>query len=106
MQIVQENNTMKIAPEKDLISPNVTAIRSELVEKTNNLQSGLVVFDLTQIKQIDSSGVGIVVGLYKVCQEKNAQYEVLVKTSSMPHRVLKQCNLGSLFTIREDETNG
>jgi anti-sigma B factor antagonist len=61
-----------------------------------------VLVDLAGVTYIDSAGVGIMVGEYKIVRDKGGALKLL-NLSMQSHRILAMMKLRSVFEVFEDE---
>lgn len=59
------DDTLKVEICGDLDNHNVTMIRSEIDREIDKHPVKNIIFDLTELEFMDSSGVGLIVGRYK-----------------------------------------
>ncbi|MBZ2173631.1 anti-sigma F factor antagonist [Schnuerera sp. xch1] len=62
----------------------------------NNLLN--IILDLSQLKFMDSSGIGLVMGRYKNCKERNGNL-LIVSTSPYVNKILKMSGLMKIIKV-------
>jgi anti-anti-sigma factor len=91
--------TLRILASGDLLASSVEGERTRLL----GLLEGVavpVVLDLAQVKEIDSLGITLVLGVYKTCQKRGLAFSL---TGVHPEimRVFRLFSLPKLFPIQE-----
>lgn len=82
-------------------SPDLWNVLSELLQSGKNK----IILDLSQVKYMDSSGVGVLINL--VQSIKKIEGQLLVSgLHGMPLQVLKMSNIISLLSLCESPENG
>jgi len=57
-----------------------------------------IIFDLTDLKFMDSSGIGLIMGRYKMCKERNGSVSI-VSTSPYINRILKMSGIYKIIKV-------
>ena len=78
---------------------NAKAIREEIDAHIQRLQSPKVVLDFSAVTFMDSSGIGLVMGRYRLVNAYGGKVEV-AGTSSSIRRVMKMAGLEKLVCIQ------
>ncbi|MBR5773950.1 MAG: anti-sigma factor antagonist [Clostridia bacterium] len=78
------------------------AIRQKIDSAVNELKPALLVLDFGDISFMDSSGIGLIMGRYKLISSLGGTLHV-VNVTEQAHRVMTLAGLESLATITEAE---
>lgn len=92
----EENLLAKISGELD--HHTAAAMRTELDEKISNLNPHKLMLDFSDVSFMDSSGIGFIMGRYKLMKENGGVVEV-VNTPRNINKVLKISGLDKIITI-------
>jgi anti-anti-sigma factor len=95
----RKGEVLRLKPRVDLVASTVEAQRGAMTKALESSE-GPVVLDLTEVEQIDSLGITLILGLFKSCQKSGAPFSVEgVKPDLM--RVFRLFNLPKFFPILE-----
>lgn len=83
----------------DLVASTVEQERAALLSRIETL-TGPVVFDLSQVQEIDSLGITLVLGLFKSCQKLGLPFSVEGVSPDIM-RVFRLFSLPKVFPVRE-----
>lgn len=91
---------------KEIIIPDNFAVEeaSDYREKINNLiRSGEIhfVFDFTKCNFIDSTGLGVLVGIYKKCTELGGSVKLRSVKNPKVMKIFKLTRLDNVFDIED-----
>lgn len=89
----------RLEPQGDLVASTVEAERATLLTVIDEL-TGPVVFDLRRVKEIDSLGITLVLGLFKSCQKKGLPFSVEGVSPDIM-RVFRLFSLPKVFPVKE-----
>ncbi len=94
-----ENTTMKAFIKGEIDHHVSAAIRNEIDLAIKRNTPKTLVLDFSAVSFMDSSGIGLVMGRYKVMQKVGGKVEI---HSAPPHikKVMKIAGLGALATIK------
>lgn len=90
---------VRLHPKGDLVASSVEATKRSLLRALEDAERR-VILDMALVKVVDSMGITLVLGLFKTCQGKNLEFEV-VNLSPDIHRVFKLFNLTKFFPVTE-----
>lgn len=83
----------------DLLASTVEQERNNLLATIEDL-TGPVIFDLSNVKEIDSLGITLVLGLFKSCQKKGLPFSVEGVSPDIM-RVFRLFSLPKVFPVKE-----
>jgi len=92
----EENLLAKISGELDHHS--AATMRTELDEKISGLNPHKLLLDFSDVSFMDSSGIGFIMGRYKLMKENGGAVEV-INTPRNINKVLKISGLDKIITI-------
>ena len=90
-----QNNTLIVQLDGDLDHHSATLIREEIDQSIIYYNASKLIFDLKNLSFIDSSGIGIIMGRYKLMQERSGQ----VSLAGINMRTNKLINVSGLRKI-------
>lgn len=79
-----------------------TAMRQKIDSAVNEYKPALLVLDFGEISFMDSSGIGLIMGRYRLINELGGTLHV-VNVSEQAHRVMTLAGLEKLATITQAE---
>ena len=91
------DNSFWIYFEGDLDVYNINKVTGEIQKKIKNAKSEKIVFDLSKLDYLDSSGIGVLVKFYKFLKDKNKKMQIYRPTEN----VLKLIEMTKLDKIIE-----
>lgn len=94
------DNSLWIYFEGEMDVYNISKISGQIQNKFSKLKNDKVVFDMSKLNYIDSSGIGVLVKLYKFLKDKNKKMIIYRPTEN----VLKLINMTKLDKIIEIKT--
>ncbi|WP_439879918.1 STAS domain-containing protein [Pontibacter sp. MBLB2868] len=100
--IEQKDDILFIRLEGDLIAGTDT---QQMIEEVDNLQEGklmLCAVDLSNVRFMDSSGMGVLVSLLTKFRNRGGEL-VLIKPSDHIRKLLIVTKLNAIFTIAEND---
>jgi len=78
MQIKKETDTLVIQFEENITAQIVKELKDEVKEKLNQETGyGDVVADLSEVKYIDSTGITLIIGIYKSLTTSDKKFSVV-----------------------------
>ncbi len=89
----------RLAASGDLVASTVEQERATLLARIEGL-TGPVVFDLSAVKEIDSLGITLVLGLFKSCQKLGLPFSVEGVSPDIL-RVFRLFSLPKVFPVKE-----
>lgn len=95
---------LRLAPASDLTASTVEAERATFHARLDAAE-GPVSLDLSGVREIDSLGITLILGLFKSCQKKGLAFSVEGVSPDIL-RVFKLFSLPKLFPISEAGTHG
>ena len=75
-------------------------LRKKIDQKYNNRDLRNIVLDLRNLRFMDSSGIGLIMGRYKNCKDRNGEVSS-VSTSPYINRILKMSGLLKIVKVYE-----
>lgn len=100
MLVSDDSNTLRLVAEENFSHTFAEALHLKLQETLRDIKGKNVILDMTQVELVDSTGVKLLAGLYKACQEKKLGFSIEVTHPSVS-KVLRLCKLDQLIEIRE-----
>lgn len=76
------------------------AIRLEIDDKIESCRPALTVLDFTDVTFMDSSGIGLVMGRYKLCSQYDGSLTVCGLSDSS-YKVMKLAGLSNIASIKK-----
>ena len=70
-----------LRPEADLAASGIPTAQQQFKEALATVADSQVLLDLTGCKKVDSQGMGLVVGIYKECQQRNSVLRVAISSA-------------------------
>ncbi len=67
---IADGGSRRIVAKADLTGPYVAELEAALTGELNRIGSGGMIFDLCAVKQIDSHGIGLCIGLSRECKAR------------------------------------
>lgn len=98
-QIPTSSPDTRLEAHGDLVASTVEQERSALLSRVETL-TGPVIFDLSRVKEIDSLGITLVLGLFKSCQKLGLPFSV-EGVSPEIMRVFRLFSLPKVFPVKE-----
>lgn len=91
--------TCKLEVEGDLSGRKVKKLEEEFTEALTAMTYKKVILSFTSANNIDSPGLALCIGLYKECQKKNLEFEIVANQEIF--RIFKIVNLDRVLPIKE-----
>jgi anti-anti-sigma factor len=101
MQVQNHEQELRLVAENDFKLPNAPALRNIMQKALSGSIATMVVLDMANVQQMDSSGIQLVIGVFKSCEEKNRAFEV-ARVSPGLFKVFELCKLHTLITIQKE----
>ena len=73
---VSGSDHVRIVVDHDLMENHVQDLRSRLLSEMANAPGKRVVLDLAPVKQIDTRGIALCIGLFKECRAKGCVFSI------------------------------
>ena len=105
MKRENEPGTIRFIAEENITAAQSKFLSGYFPQEMEDAASVAVVLDLCSIDFVDSTGIGIIVGLARICEEKELDFRVEVSSPDVL-RVMRTCNLQSVFEIRDVSSGG
>jgi len=83
----------------DFSGDRVKKIEDEFLEVLSAIAYKKVVLDISAVNNFDSPGLALCIGLYKECQNKKMDFEIIANQDSC--NLFKLVNLDQVFPIKE-----
>ena len=99
LEFVESGQTMTIKLKGDLDHHSADESRVLIDEKIKNEKFNRIVIDFKNIDFIDSSGIGFVIGRYKVIRKRNGVIEI-VNASKKVRKILDMSGIGKIINIK------
>ncbi len=74
------------------------SLRKKIDQCYNSRNLSSIIFDLRDLKFMDSSGIGLIMGRYKICKEKSGNVSI-VSTSPYINRILKMSGIYKIIRV-------
>jgi anti-anti-sigma factor len=100
MKVSREKNAYRVILRHDLTFSHAEKLKEQLAEIITAMESGPLILDLSQVKEIDDRGLKLLLGLYKTCSSQGWQLTIET-TSPAIMKFLAACKLSGLFEIKE-----
>lgn len=94
-----ELTTCKLKINGDLSGHRVKQLEDEFFEALSAIAYKKVVLDISEAHNMDSPGLALCVGLFKECQKKNFDFEIIVNSDIC--NIFKLVNLYKILPIKE-----
>jgi ABC-type transporter Mla MlaB component len=89
----------RIAPDRDIVGPYVNDLAARFAEEISSPDKQPVALDLSAVKQMDSRGIALCIGLFKECQAKGNVFSILAPPDLC--RFFRTVKLTKIIDIRE-----
>lgn len=103
MEVQLDKDTLYVCPQRDLDMAEAKLFRLEVdgqLFARSNIRHLIV--DLSKVKFIDSSGLGALLGRYKLLQSRQGKM-VLCEVDSRVYRILELSGMKKLMVIKQAE---
>lgn len=98
MKLYNENNTSIISLPEEVLGGTQVIEFSNLVEEAINNNSSKLIVDLTNVKVLNSSGLGMIVGAHTSCTKNSCQL-VIAAPNPKVLELFNITNLNKILTI-------
>jgi anti-anti-sigma factor len=103
MKARQDNNTLILIPEEDLVASSIEKMRDSLLDELKKYPDVKnVVLDATGIMVVDSLGVNLIIGLYRQTKAESKSFEIIGAGEKFM-KVATFFRFPSLFNIKTEE---
>lgn len=99
LEFVESGQIMTIKLKGDLDHHSADESRVLIDEKIKDEKYNKIVIDLKSLDFIDSSGIGFVIGRYKVIRKRNGVIEI-VNASKKVKKILDMSGIGKIINIK------
>ncbi|MEL7646471.1 MAG: anti-sigma factor antagonist [Sedimentibacter sp.] len=99
LEFVESGQTMTIRLKGDLDHHSADESRVLIDEKIKDEKYNKIVIDMKSLDFIDSSGIGFVIGRYKVIRKRNGVIEI-VNASKKVRKILDMSGIGKIINIK------
>jgi stage II sporulation protein AA (anti-sigma F factor antagonist) len=99
IQFIETGQVLKIKLKGDLDHHSADEVRGLIDEKIKNEKFNKLVIDFKGLDFIDSSGIGFVIGRYKVIRKRNGVIEI-VNASNKVRKILDMSGIGKIINIK------
>ena len=99
IQFIETGQVLKIKLKGDLDHHSADEVRGLIDEKIKNEKFNKLVIDFKGLDFIDSSGIGFVIGRYKVIRKRNGVIEI-VNASKKVRKILDMSGIGKIINIK------
>jgi anti-anti-sigma factor len=105
MQIIRETDHVRLIAEEDFLVTHAGSLQGQLISGVEGIQSGKLILDLSRTTHMDSTGIKLVIGLLKTCQQKGVALQIEVASPSIL-QLFHICKLNQILDIKEVVANG
>lgn len=99
LEFLESGQTLTIKLKGDLDHHSADESRVLIDKKINESKYNKIVIDLKKLDFIDSSGIGFVIGRYKLIRKQNGVIEI-TNASSKVRKILDMSGIGKIISIR------
>ena len=99
IQFIETGQVLTIKLKGDLDHHSADEVRGLIDEKIKNEKFNKLVIDFKGLDFIDSSGIGFVIGRYKVIRKRNGVIEI-VNASNKVRKILDMSGIGKIINIK------
>lgn len=99
IQFIETGQVLTIKVKGDLDHHSADETRALIDEKIRNEKFNKLVIDFKNLDFIDSSGIGFVIGRYKVIRKRNGVIEI-VNASKKVRKILDMSGIGKIINIK------
>ena len=101
IKIEKRNGALKVKLNGELDHHNAEKIKNEVDELLSETEYADVIFDLSELEFMDSSGLGLIMGRYSLVRELGGQLVIRKPTAN----ILRICKLAGMERMISIETN-
>jgi len=99
LEFLESGQTLTIKLKGDLDHHSADESRVLIDKKINEGKYNKIVIDLKKLDFIDSSGIGFVIGRYKLIRKRNGVIEI-TNASSKVRKILDMSGIGKIISIK------
>lgn len=99
LEFIESGQVLTIKLKGELDHHSADESRVLIDEKINKGKFNKLVIDLINLDFIDSSGIGFVIGRYKVIRKRNGVIEI-INASSKVRKILDMSGIGKIIEIK------
>ena len=96
--VVNDGNTNIITFTDKFTYAKLPSIKSELTEKVTFVEMGQTIVDLNKVKVLDSSGIGLVISLYKSAVKEKGKLVIASENSAITD-ILKTVGVNKIIKV-------
>lgn len=102
MQIIFQtrDNTLIVKLLGDLDHHGAEQIREKIDSKVIASNSKNLILDLSELKFMDSSGIGIIIGRYKIISSVGGRLSLVCPSKSI-NKIIRMCGIEKIITIKD-----
>jgi anti-anti-sigma factor len=93
------DNSFWIYFEGDLDVYNINKVTGEIQKKLKNAKSEKIVFDLSKMDYLDSSGIGVLVKFYKYLKDNNKKMQIYRPTENVL-KLIQMIKLDKIIEVK------
>ena len=94
--------TLTCKPAGELDSHMAERIRNTIDSEILKSGAKVLLIDMTDVPFMDSSGIGMMIGRYKLMKRLNGRMQVTGMQESV-HKIFRMSGLGQIINLRKDE---
>lgn len=98
--IIMKNGVTVITPNQDLTDKNADVFKSEISKQTYSTVTLIIELDLSNIRQVDSVGLGVIMAMHRVIT-KSGRTLVVSGVSADIYGLMKTMRLDRMLEIKE-----
>lgn len=104
--LIKENGPcLEIQPQEDMLLTNATTMQQAFSKALETFQGKQVKLDLTKINNVDSTGLKLIIGLFRTCQTNHQQFYIETSSSAIV-KLMQLCGLNKMIEVKEVLPNG
>ncbi|MEM7248671.1 MAG: STAS domain-containing protein [Acidobacteriota bacterium] len=102
MTLTTTDATLCLRPEGNLLASRAKELTATFLAELEGCEATTVELDLSEVGEVDSIGVNIVVGLFRECESRGLEYVVTVGDPHV-HSLFTLFKLDQWFTVQAAE---
>jgi stage II sporulation protein AA (anti-sigma F factor antagonist) len=105
VEIITEGKTVTAYLKGEIDHHNAIGLRQKIDEAVSNRQPDILALDFSAVSFMDSSGIGLVMGRYRLIENSNCRLFV-TNLSKHAYKIMQLSGLGKIATLqkRKDDT--
>ena len=100
VKITVNKNTLIAAPAGEIDHHSAAAVRKQIDDAYEESRCKDIVFDMNRVEFMDSSGIGIVLGRYKVVSKGGGRLRI-INANRRVERILRMAGIFSIAEYRQ-----